>query len=159
MARLGEVERLAERLKGEFGATTYAHFAALHLARVAVVEGDLEVAERELRWVLSQAASGTELAAVAQQRLARVVAASGDTKAALALLDSPRDTSFAATYSLARGDVLLQAGREEEARGAYEQARSLAAQYPGQVNLLTVERKLAHLSPRQVRANAGEVQP
>ena len=42
----------AEQLKQNFDGTTYAQFAALHLAALAVDRGDLPEAEDELRWVL-----------------------------------------------------------------------------------------------------------
>lgn len=165
MARLGEVERLAESLKADFPGTTYARFAALHLARLAVIDGDLGRAETELRWVLSEADAGSDMALIAQQRLARVLAAAGDVDRALELLASPGDVPLAATYSLARGDVLLEAGRRDEARAAYLEAQSLASRYPGQAGLQSLQQKLRHLTPKapvELPADlnqGGEAQP
>lgn len=146
-AAMGEAERLAERLRTDFGGTTYARFAGLQLARLAVAEGDLEGAETALREVLAEAGSGSDIALVARQRLARVQAAAGDTDGALALLDVSGDNPYRATYALARGDILLGAGRREEAREAYQLARQLGAELPGQVNLASLEQKLASLAP------------
>jgi predicted negative regulator of RcsB-dependent stress response len=146
-AREGEVERLAARLKDEFGGTTYAQFASLQLARLAVAGNDLAAAEAELRWVLSQASSGSDVALVARQRLARVTAAAGNTDAALDLLEVSSDKPYEASYALARGDILLAAGRGDEALAAYQLARQLAEESPGQVNLVTLNEKIASLNP------------
>jgi predicted negative regulator of RcsB-dependent stress response len=53
---------------------------------MAVQDGNLAEAEAQLRWVLGKAASGSDTAQVAQLRLARVVAAAGNTDQALDIL-------------------------------------------------------------------------
>ena len=136
---------LAERLKDEHGGSAYAQFAGLHLARLAVNEGDLGVAEQELRGVVATASSGSEIHQVAQLRLARVVAASGDSEAALAMLDGAT-TDFVASYAMARGDILLNQGRESEALLAYESA--LAALDPMAPAPPALEQKIQYLSSR-----------
>jgi predicted negative regulator of RcsB-dependent stress response len=141
-----EFQRLAARLKNDFGGTTYAQFAGLQAARLAVSEGDLAAAADELRWVLAEADSGSDLTHVARQRLARVVAASGDDEGALAMLETTGDEPYQASYALARGDILLAAGRETEALTAYQLARQLGEQLPGQVNLATLAQKIASLT-------------
>ncbi len=98
---------LAERIKAEHGGSTYAQFAALHLARFAVDDGDLAEAQAQLRWVLGKASKGSDTAQVAQLRLARVLAAQGDTDQALAILAEGADGPYQASYALARGDILL----------------------------------------------------
>jgi len=143
---------LAQRLKTEHAGSTYAQFAALHLARMAVGSGELQIAEEQLRWVLTAADSGSDVALIAQQRLARVLAAKGDTDQALSILKQGTETAFAASYAAARGDILLAAGRDEEARVAYLEARSLAAANPGQPNLSMLEQKLQSLTPVAPRA-------
>ena len=45
---------LANNLKEDYASTTYAQFAALQLARLAVNDSKLAEAEAELRWVLTQ---------------------------------------------------------------------------------------------------------
>ena len=138
---------LAEQLKTEFGSSTYAQFAALHLARVAVENNDLVQAEAQLRWVLGQADKGSDNAQLAQLRLARVLAASGDNDQALAILDSQKQGTYQASYALARGDILLGQGKNEDARLAYSEALALTATSPGQVNLATLQQKLQSLNP------------
>ncbi|MEP4485394.1 MAG: tetratricopeptide repeat protein [Halioglobus sp.] len=153
-----DVTDLAQRLKTEHAGSTYAQFAALHLARMAVGSGELQIAEDQLRWVLTAADSGSDVALIAQQRLARVLAAKGDTDQALSILAQGTGTAYAASYAAARGDILLAAGRDEEARVAYLEARSLAAANPAQPNLSMLEQKLQSLTPvapREVTLTQG----
>lgn len=134
---------MAGQLKTEHAGSSYAQFAALHLARMAVNDGRLEDAEAELRWVLAEAEAGSDFQQVAQLRLARVVASGGDTEQALTLLEST-DTGYAASYAIARGDVLLAAGREQEALAAYRTGRSLLE--AGRPVPQTLEDKIQYLS-------------
>jgi predicted negative regulator of RcsB-dependent stress response len=142
---------LAEQLKNDYSGSTYAQFAAMHLARLAVDENDLAEAEAQLRWVLGKADKGSDAARVAQMRLARVVAASGDTDQALAILEQGDEGPYQASYAIARGDILLALGRNDEAREAYSNARMLAASSQGQVNMPALEQKLQSLTPIPAR--------
>ncbi|MFV0476516.1 MAG: YfgM family protein [Parahaliea sp.] len=141
----GEAERLALELKTNYAGTSYAQFSALQLARLAVESGEPEKAESELRWVLSKADSGSDMARIAQQRLARVLAWAGKVDEALALLEAKSGNPYQASYALARGDILMTSGRNDEARSAYTLARQLESENPGQVNLALLEQKLASL--------------
>ncbi len=120
--------QLAEQLKADYGGSTYAQFAALQLARVAVDRSDLAEAQAQLRWVLGKADKGSDVERIAQLRLARVLAASGETEQALAILGQGGEGPYQASYAVARGDILLAAGRDDEARDAYTAALSLAAE-------------------------------
>lgn len=146
---------LARALKEEHGGTTYAQFAALHLARLAVEDGDLAEAQAQLRWVLGKADKGSDTAQVAQLRLARVLSAAGEPEQALAILEQAGEGAYRASYAMVRGDILLQQGRESDARQAYTEARMHAASFPGQVNLATLEQKLQSLTPIAPEALAG----
>lgn len=141
---------LAEQLKASFPGSTYGQFAALHLAAFAVEDGNLAEAEAQLRWVLGQADAGSDTAQVAQLRLARVMAANDQADQALAILDSDAG-AYRASYALARGDILLGLGRDEEARMAY----SMALAESGQVgaNLASVRQKLQSLAAAEVTAS------
>jgi len=147
---------LANQLKRDFGGTTYAQFAALRLASVAVTDGRLADAEEQLRWVLGKAAKGSDAGQLAQLRLARVLAASGDVDQALAILEGAGEGAYAATYAIAEGDILLGAGRNDEARGAYTRALALAAQGGGMVNLPSLQQKIQALSPVPGRTPGAE---
>ena len=142
---------LAEQLKADYSGSTYAQFAALHLAATAVRNNDLAEAEAQLRWVLGKAAQGSDTAQVAQLRLARVLASGGDTDQALSILGQAGEGPYQASYAVARGDVLLSLARNDEAREAYTQARSLAAGNQGQVNMPALEQKLQSLTPVPAR--------
>jgi predicted negative regulator of RcsB-dependent stress response len=151
---------IGEQLKADYDGSVYAQFAALHLARLAVDNNDLAGAETQLRWVLGKADSGSDTARLAQLRLARVLAASGDVDQALSVLGSDSQGSYQAAYAVARGDILLAEGRAEEARVAYMQALSLSGANPGQVNMVTLQQKLQSLNPVPARelAAAGQAE-
>lgn len=121
-----EAEKLATRIATEYDGTAYARFAELHLARLHVADGDLGAAEAALRTVLAQTSPKEDLHRVAKLRLGRVLAARGDTEDALALLAGDAANPYAGAYAMARGDVLLAAGRDSEAVAAYREAQSLA---------------------------------
>ncbi len=140
----------AEALKSGHSSSAYAQFAALHMARLAVEVEELEVAEAELRWILTDSRPGPDVKAVTQQRLARILAARGESEQALAMLDAG-DSPYAGSYALARGDILMQLGRKDEARLAYEQARLFAATADRQLDLAQLEQKLQVLSPVPAR--------
>lgn len=152
---------IAEQLKDDYSGSTYAQFAALHLASRAVGDNDLAEAEAQLRWVLGKAAKGSDTAEVAQLRLARVLAAAGDADQALAILAQAGEGPYQASYAVARGDILLMQGREEEAREAYANARILAGDAQGQVNLPSLEQKMQSLMPVPARSidTAGQAAP
>ena len=142
---------LAEKLKTDFSGSTYAQFAALHMARLAVENNDLSEAQAQLRWVLGRADKGSDTEQVAQMRLARVLAATGDADQALAILSQGGQGAYQASYAVARGDILLALGRADEARDAYTQALMTAAASQGQVNMRMVEQKLQSLNPVPAR--------
>ncbi|QFU75089.1 tetratricopeptide repeat protein [Halioglobus maricola] len=154
MAQISDAEgqqtaiTMAREIKTEHSRSTYAEFAGLHLARLAAVRGDMAEAEAQLRWVLGRADKGSEVYQLAQLRLARVLASNGDTAQAKSILDGTDAGAHEASYAVARGDIAMLEGNEEEARAAYTQALSLAAQSGGgQVSLSLVQQKLQSLSP------------
>lgn len=138
---------LADQLKQEYGGSTYAQFAALHLAAIAVNEGRLDDAKAQLQWVLDKAPQGSDTARIARQRMARVIAASGDTEQALKLLATAEPGPYAASYALAQGDILLLAGRRDEARDAYTRTMELAAKDGQGMSLQMLQQKLQSLTP------------
>lgn len=125
-AGVATVRHLAETLKTEFPDSAYARFAALHLARLAVMNDDLDSAERELRWVLTTN-TAAEINALVELRLARVVAAQGDLPAALQILAAAQAGAYAPAYAEVQGDIYQQQGDNELALEAYQRAIELAA--------------------------------
>lgn len=150
-ADTSELFRQGEEIKTAYARSTYAQFAAMHMARLAVNEGDLTRAEAELRWVLGRADKGSDTHELAQLRLARVLASGGEQEQALSILGSADVGSYQAAYAVARGDILLMLGRTEEAKAAYTSAVVLASRGGAQVNLAMVQQKLQSLNPAEPR--------
>ena len=114
---------LAGKLKSEYGGSAYAQFGGLFVAKVAVDTGKLDDAASELKVIVEKPASVT-LGEVARQRLAQVLAAQGKVDDALKLLEGDSDKAFQASREELKGDPLVQQGRTEDARAAYEKAKA-----------------------------------
>ena len=157
---VAEAAALAREIKSEHARSTYAQFAGLHLARMAVQQGDLATAETELRWVLGRAEQGSDTHQLAQLRLARVLASNDNPEQALSILDGADAGSYQSSYAVARGDILMLLERPDEARQAYSQALMLAGREEGgMVNLAMVQQKLQSLSPAPARELAPVAVP
>jgi len=114
---------LAEQLREEYSGTRYAQFAALMQARLAVEAEDLAAAEELLSEIVADAGEPV-LEEVARQRLARVLAAQERTEEGLELLAGEVSGELMASREEIRGDLLVELGREAEARSAYQAALS-----------------------------------
>lgn len=136
---------LADTLKKDFSGTTYAQFAALFKAKLAIQNSDLGAAEAELRWVLDRKPTN-EIKWLAQLRLARVLQAKGDSKGALALLDEKSAGGYAAAVLQVKGDIANANGDFAAARSAYEQAQELQRKQTNPVNDPLLEMKLRDLA-------------
>jgi predicted negative regulator of RcsB-dependent stress response len=147
------LKSLGESLKADFPSSTYAQFAALHLARVAVVEDRLEDAETELRWVLTRNPE-REVRLLTELRLARVKAAGGEPQAALDILLAAEPGAYAPAYAEAEGDVHVQMGDPAQAITAYERALALAGASDGGVSD-ALRLKLSALTPVPAREPAA----
>ncbi len=121
-----DTARIAElygQLQSDFGGSHYAQYGSLLVAKVAVEDGKLDEAAAGLRAILDKPADAT-LGELARQRLARVLAAQDKAEEGLALLAGEADAAFQAVREEIRGDLLLQLGRPDEARAAYEKAKA-----------------------------------
>lgn len=116
-----KVREAAGRLFGDYAGTAYAEMAALVAARVYVDAGDAKAAKAPLQWAVANA-EDPEFRHAARLRLARILLDEGAYDEALKLLDAPAAGQFAALYADLRGDLLVAAGKADEARAAYEQA-------------------------------------
>ena len=147
---LATAQHFADSLKNDFTGTTYAQFAALFKAKLAVQSNDLAQAESELRWVLEHKPS-VDIKALTTLRLARVILAKGDTAAALALLNDKSDDkdtgSYAAGYAQLRGDIAFSAGDTERARTEFEKAQQIESKMTQPANDPLLEMKLRDLPP------------
>jgi len=154
-----EAKGLAEQLKNEYTSTSYAQFAALHLAKLAAKRNDLLEAKAQLSWVLSKAPAKSDIADIASLRLARVLAASGETDQALDILAEGMGGAYAASYAIAQGDVYMQLGRPDDARNSYTQAKLALAQSAVEGRVTTQDQKLQSLNPVPARTVPNDVAP
>ena len=116
-----EAVKLLQELENRSADHAYTQYARLLVARLAVDEERLQDASLELQAVVNKPAN-TELGEIARQRLARVLAADGKVEDALQLLAGNAPQAFAGSRAELKGDLLVQLGRLDEARSAYEQA-------------------------------------
>ncbi len=112
--RSGELDKAAQSLAG-LPDTAYSELAALQLAKAQVEQGDRDAAIATLEGV-----DGTEpgVAAVVQQRLARLLTDAGRGEDAVKLLAGAED----AVSLEARGDAHFALEQTEQARADYAQA-------------------------------------
>lgn len=122
-----KVSELAEKLKSEYAGTHYAQYGSLFVAKVAVESGKLDDAAAELKTVLDKPVDAN-LAELARQRLARVLAAQGKLEEGLKLLEGDADQVYLASREELKGDLLVQLGKADEARAAYEKAKAALAE-------------------------------
>ena len=146
-----EAKNLADQLKNEYGGTSYAQFAALQLAKLAVQDNKPEEALSQLRWAVSQAGAGSDVAYIAQLRLARVLASSGEAEQALTILATGKEGPYAASYAIAQGDIYLQMDRVGDARDAYAAAKMAMAQSSVEGSIASLDNKIQLLNPVPVR--------
>lgn len=135
--QLATAKHLAEQLKDEYESSTYAKFAALLQARLAVDAKDYDAALAEIEWVLSHEPTA-EMKLIASMRKARLLAAKGETDSALSLLNGLQAGRFQASIEELKGDLLLTKGDKNAARTAY-QAADKALEQAGARPLLTMK--------------------
>lgn len=126
---------LTDTMKTEFSGSTYSQYAALLAAKVAVDGGDLNAAQEQLKWIVSQESEPTthELAIL---RLAKVQFAQDKSDDALKLLDSITPEVYPAGFAELKGDIYLSQNDKTQARQYYTKAIELQQQPGKQVNRL-----------------------
>jgi len=120
---LAKAKDPAAQLVSQFGSTAYAPRGALLYAKLLYDAGDKAAAKAQLQWVIDHA-NEDELKAVARFRLAQALLDEKAYDEALRTLDAKTDDAFAAVYSDLRGDILAAAGKNADARTAYQTAFS-----------------------------------
>jgi predicted negative regulator of RcsB-dependent stress response len=147
---------LGETLKTDHGDTTYAVFAAMKLARVAVAQNDLDTAVKELRWALDNV-SEPHLETTIRVRLARVYLGQEDPTSAMTLLVNHQPASGQiASVEEAKGDIFQSLGNLEQARQSYQAALENMSE---QVEKPILELKLADLPLSASTSQAPSVEP
>lgn len=118
----GDMLKLLQTLESVKPDHAYTQYARMLVARVAVLEERLDDAAALLRQVADKPANPV-LGELSRQRLARVLAAGDKAEEALTLLSGKGLEAYQAARDELRGDVLVQLGRTDEARKAYQAAR------------------------------------
>ncbi|WP_372833504.1 YfgM family protein [Pontibacterium sp.] len=136
-AQLATAKHLASQLKGDYESTTYAKFAALVQARIAVDAKEYDQALAEIDWVLTHKPT-PEMQVIASMRKARLLAEQGNADEALSLLNGIKAGAFVASVEELKGDLLLAKGEKDAARAAYQKAKSATAE-GGSRPLLTIK--------------------
>ncbi|MBZ8140559.1 hypothetical protein CLD22_11690 [Rubrivivax gelatinosus] len=113
--------RIFADLKERYPGTAYAEQGGLAAAKVQFEKGQVEAAQATLSWVADKAVED-EYRTIARLRLAALLASAKQYEPALAQLDGAKAAGFEALVADRRGDVLAAAGRNDEARTAYEAA-------------------------------------
>ena len=122
--RQGETDsasKYAKSILDDYHSTSYARFAELLLARIAVDDKDYASAEGHLRQVMAKA-SNDQIRHIARLRLARLLTAQDKFKEAEALLNISDKGKFLADYEELLGDIFIRQGMTEAAQNAYKQA-------------------------------------
>lgn len=131
-------QELGRAIVGEYPGSSYAVFASLAMAKLAVDQSDLDAATAHLRVAMEQADEDA-IKQVARLRLARVLHAQGKSKEALNLLATDVTPGFRGGFDELRGDILLSQGQRDAAREAYTNALSGYSDAPEKRNLVQIK--------------------
>lgn len=134
-----QVFEMATKLREEHGDTSYAVYADLIMAKLAVESKDFSLAEEHLK-AANQKAMSPELKALTNVRLAQVLFAQDKGDEALALLPETAEGAFAARILELRADILLAKGQREDARNTYDKAIAQAGMAGMPIDLLELKR-------------------
>jgi predicted negative regulator of RcsB-dependent stress response len=111
----------ATQLADRYGGTAYAPRGALLYAKLLYDSGDKAGAKAQLQWVIDHAGE-EELKAIARFRIAQIQLDDKQYDEAIKTLDARTDEAFVAVYADLRGDILAAAGKNADARAAYQTA-------------------------------------
>lgn len=109
------------KLKTHYSRTVYGPFAALMLAKQAVMQKDYLTATQQLNWVI-QYSHIASLKQIARLRLARVLLALNQPQHSLEILQRIEDAHFIGFINEVRGDAYLMMHQPQIARAWYQKA-------------------------------------
>jgi len=118
---LAKAKDPATQLVTQYGGTAYAPRGAILYAKLLYDAGDKAAAKTPLQWAIDHS-SEDELKAVSRYRLAQVLLDEKAYDDALRTLDAKTDDAFVALYADLKGDILAAAGKNADARAAYQTA-------------------------------------
>ena len=122
----------AEEIINLHSDTLYADFAALHLAKIALDDNNLDQAEENLNWVITRSSSRgakfNPLQSIAKLRLARIYLEQDKADAVLNLLREEQ-TLTASLYEI-KGDAEKSLNQISEAKLSYLQSLELSNSQP-----------------------------
>lgn len=113
--------RVFADLKERYPRTAFAQQGGLAAAKLQFDKGQVDAAKASLAWVADNAVED-EYRTIARLRLAGVLLGAQQYDEALKQLAAAKAAGFEALVADRRGDVLAAAGRNDEARAAYEAA-------------------------------------
>lgn len=111
----------AQQFINDNAGSQYAHLASLQLAQHAASNGDLATAVTALQTVATDA-DDSNLQALANIRLARVLLAQQHHDAALAAVQAQMPSAYQAAAAELEGDIYADQGQNKQAREAYQRA-------------------------------------
>ena len=133
------VRENANQLISNYSGSSYASFAALMLAKLAVTDGQLDAAGTQLKWAMNNAKS-PETENTARLRLIRVLveqAQFDEARAQLAVAD--RSGAFNYLYLELEGDLAMAEGDNAKAADAYRRALDAMPEQSPSAALLTTK--------------------
>lgn len=133
---------LKEKLRSDYNDTAYAILAAMRQAEADLKRNEKESARSAMEWAY-QNSKNLALKTLAGTRLAQLQLAENKADAALTLLNSLPQESYAELIAELRGDALVALGRKDEAKTAYQEA--LTVLEPGASSRTQLEMKLNDL--------------
>lgn len=116
-----KLDRAFDDMRSRFAGTTYAHQAALMVAKTQYEAGKTDSAKAALNWVIENS-SDKAYASVARLRLSGILMEAKSYDEALKVVDAGLDDSFAALQADRRGDIFLAQGKQTEAKAEYTKA-------------------------------------
>jgi len=136
---------LAEQLRKDYATTVYGVFAALQLAKDAVVANDLPRAATLLEWAQSQHPDAS-LKPLIGFRLAKVQYAQGELEKALISLSGIDGSAWLVVAAELRGDILQAQNKPDAARESYNAALKALDASGDQEQRANLEIKLSGLA-------------
>lgn len=112
---------LADKLMKDFSNTAYASLAGLLSAKNSVEQKQLKQAYQDLQWVIKNS-DVKSFRQIARIRAARILIAENKAKAALKLLSTVDDKSYAPLTSEVKGDAYASLNNKKAALEAYKAA-------------------------------------